>query len=89
MGMDTVEIVLWAEQAFNLHLPDDEVSEIFTVGQFSAYLSQKICTTHGVNATITAQAVFERVKQMLIKDYGVQPALITLEAHFIRDLRLN
>ncbi len=89
MGLDTVEIVLWAEKEFDLQLPDDEVSRIYTVGEFSDYLHQKLTTKHGFKACPSNEAVFKKIKAILIKDFAVLENIIKREARFIDDLNLQ
>jgi acyl carrier protein len=42
MGLDTVEIVLRTEEAFNIDLPDDECSRIITVGDLYRLVLAKL-----------------------------------------------
>ena len=89
MGLDTVEIVLWAEKEFDLQLPDEEVSQIYTVGEFSDYLQQKLRTKHGFKPCPSNEHIFNKIKAILIKDYAVSENKITRDAKFIDDLNLQ
>jgi acyl carrier protein len=42
MGLDTVEIVLRTEETFNINLPDDECSQVVTVGDLYRLVLGKI-----------------------------------------------
>ena len=89
MGLDTVEIVLWAEKEFELQLPDEEVSQIYTVGEFSDYLHSKLRTKHGFKPCASNEHIFNKIKAILIKDYAVSEYKIIKDAKFIDDLNLQ
>jgi acyl carrier protein len=42
MGLDTVEIVLRTEETFNVNLPDDECSQVVTVGDLYRLVLSKL-----------------------------------------------
>ena len=89
MGLDTVEIVLWAEKEFDLQMPDEEVSLIYTVGEYSDYLHRKLKIKHGFKPCPSNEIIFNKIKSILIKDYAVSANKITREAKFIDDLNLQ
>jgi acyl carrier protein len=89
MGLDTVEIVLWAEKEFDLQLPDDEVSQIYTVGEYSDYLHRKLKTKHGFKPCLSNEIIFNKIKAVLINDYAISAHKITRDAKFIADLNLQ
>ncbi len=89
MGLNTVEIVLWAEKEFELQLPDEEVSQIYTVGEFSDYLHRKLRTKHGFKPCASNEHIFNKIKAILIKDYAVSEYKIIKDAKFIDDLNLQ
>lgn len=39
MGLDTVEFVVWAEKKFAIDIPDEDVTNLYTVGEFCRYLT--------------------------------------------------
>ena len=89
MGLDTVEIVLWAEKKYGLACPDSEVSNIFTVGEYASYLHHKLTVKNGFKFTPTYNEVYSDIKIMLIKDFAVKEQLIEPNARFINDLGLE
>ena len=89
MGLNTVEIVLWAEKEFELQLPDEEVSQIYNVGEFSDYLHRKLRTKHGFKPCASNEHIFNKIKAILIKDYAVSEYKIIKDAKFIDDLNLQ
>jgi len=89
MGLDTAEVILWAEKTFDLHLPDNEVSLIYTVGEFCDYLSNKLTLKHGLKSVPSHETIFNQLTIMLIKNYGIKPEKISRDARFIQDLNLQ
>ena len=88
MGLDTIELVLWSEQEFEIDIPDSEAVNIFTVGQFSRYIYQKLFELNGSAAT-TEVEIFELIKSFLVSEFGIPPDKINRNANFIKDLRLD
>lgn len=86
MGLDTVEIVLWAEKEFDLKLPDNEVSQIYTVGEYCDYLHEKLKIKYGFKPCPSNEYIFNKIKMILIKDFAVAENKITRDAKFIDDL---
>ena len=50
MGMDTVEIILRAEEVFSLDLPDDECEQVRTVGDLYRLVISKLDLKSGVDS---------------------------------------
>ena len=88
MGLDTVELILWSEQTFEIEIPDSDAENIFTVGQFSLYINQKLYYLNGSAATTEAE-IFERIKSFLVSEFGIQHDKINRNANFVKDLRLD
>ncbi len=88
MGLDTVEFILWSEQAFEIEIPDRDAENILTVGQFSTYVHHKLIEIHGSNATSEAE-IFERIKKFLVAEFKIAPEKISHSSNFVKDLRLD
>lgn len=84
MGLDTVEIVLWAEEEFNVEMPDEEVGNLYTVGEFSTYITKKV--NESMNDNIEHDVVFLKLLDVLESDYGVDKSKVKFESRFIQDL---
>ena len=84
MGLDTVEIVLWAEQTFDVSMPDEEVGQIFTVGEFAKYIAKKVNDVKGTHIDYTD--TLPQILDILESDYGVKRSKITLSSRFVQDL---
>ena len=63
MGLDTVEFLLYAEKEFDIKITDEEASNIFTVGEFSALCHQKIALAPSNH--MNEEHVFLKLKEIL------------------------
>jgi hypothetical protein len=88
MGLDTVETILWAEQAFGFEIPDEDSSKIRTVGEFSSYIHHRLECLN-TSTPISEDRVFESITAYLIAHIGVRPELIHRDAEFVKDLGLG
>ena len=89
MGLDTVEFVLQAEKAFDLQLPDEEVSSISTVGEFADLIHQKLLDKYGMENCPKNEAVFDKIKTLLIEKQGVSENIIFRSSRFVQDLHMD
>lgn len=88
MGLDTVEFILWAEKHYEISIPDEDASGIITVGEFCHYIAARLAAKRGFSAPCQ-RVIFDEVTHELINSYGVNPALITEHARFVKDLGLD
>lgn len=87
MGLETVEIVMWAEEAFDISLPDEEVSEVYTVGEFASLIARKVNERHNKNWSY--REPLPLVIDVLVNDYGVQREKISTVSRIVDDLGLE
>ncbi len=84
MGLDTVEIVLWAENEFGVEMPDQEITNIYTVGEFATYIANKVNETKGTSFDYAD--ILPKLLEVLESDYGVDKDKVTLNSRFVQDL---
>lgn len=89
MGLDTVEFVLLAEKEFGLQLPDEEVSLVATVGEFTDLIHQKLLSKHGLKPCPNQDEIYNRIKNLLIKQFATPEAKISRNARFADDLQMD
>ena len=89
MGLDTVEVILWAEKKFDIAITDAEAGEVSTVGDFSSLIYQLTLAKHGLNNTTNEEIIYNKIKTLLIEQYLVKESQINRNAKFIADLRLD
>jgi acyl carrier protein len=84
MGLDTVEIVLWAEDEFEVPMPDEEVGSIYKVGQFAEYIARKVNQEKGTN--IDYSDTLPKILDYLEDAHGIERSKVTLSSRFVQDL---
>ena len=89
MGLDTVEIVLWAEKDFGIAITDADAGEVSTVGDFSQLIYNLLSIKNGLKNSINEEIIYNKIKTLLIKQYLVKESQINRNAKFIADLRLD
>ena len=89
MGLDTVEIILWAEKEFGIVITDAEAGEVSTIGDFSLLIYHLMLAKNGLKSTTDEEAIYNKIKALLIKQYGVKENQISRDATFVQDLRLE
>jgi acyl carrier protein len=89
MGLDTIEFVMAAEKEFGLQLPENEVSLIYTVGEFTNLIHQKLLAKHGLHPCPSSDVVFDKIKALLVKEQGLSEHKIQRTSRFVQDLRMD
>ena len=89
MGLDTVEIVLWAEKEFGIAITDADAGEVSTVGDFSQLIYNLLLIKNGLKNSINEEIIYNKIKTLLIKQYLVKESQINRNVTFIADLRLD
>ncbi|MEQ1488710.1 MAG: hypothetical protein ABL920_09445 [Methylotenera sp.] len=89
MGLDIIEFVMAAEKEFGLQLPDNEVSFITTVGEFTNLIHQKLLAKYGLTPCLSNDAVFDKIKALLVKEQGLSASEIQRTSRFVQDLQMD
>ncbi|MBB6521898.1 hypothetical protein [Pseudoteredinibacter isoporae] len=87
MGLDTVELVMWVEEEFDISLSDDEASVVLTVGDLAELIANKVNEKHGKRWTYIDP--LPAVIDVLVKDYGVKREKISTASRIVDDLGLD
>ncbi len=86
MGLDSVELILDIEKAFEIEITNEEAATLRTIGDIQALLRLK----RGVGAgTREDQAQWMRLRAVIIESRGVSFDLIVPEAEITRDLGID
>lgn len=88
MGLDTVEFVLWAEHRFGIDIPDEEVTHLYTVGEFCRYLAMALAARDGLAAP-GHDAIYQAVVECLVGEFRVARERISPDSRFVKDLGLE
>jgi len=87
MGLETVEIVVWAEEEFEISIPDEEIRNIYTIGEFAKYIAEKVNSSNC--DSITYQDTLPKIIDLLVDNYGVERCKINTSSKFVQDLGLD
>ena len=83
MGLDTVELVMAIEEEFQIEISDTDAAKLGILGDLSQYV---VTVLKQRGETPDEEAIWERVKQIVVVQLGVRPEAVTKTAHVIRDL---
>ena len=75
MGLDLVELVMEVEEAFDIELPDDRVSQMLTVGDLYDYIVESKRDTVSSRKCLSA-ATFYMIRRAVAAETGVAPRQI-------------
>lgn len=90
MGLETVELILSVEEEFGLSIPNTEAAKLATVGALSSYIRLQLEEQHlRTLSEAEAAAIWERLKQIVVEQFGVRPELVTPSAFIVDDLRID
>jgi acyl carrier protein len=84
MGLDTVEIVMAVEEAFEVEIPDAAAAQIFTVGELHAFLVAELA--HRGRLDVDPASAYEMLRDIICRQLGVEPAAVVPDARFVKDL---
>ena len=87
MGLDSVEIILAAEEEFDLEIPDADAARIITVGDLQAFIIVELRRLGRPGAD--DDSVFERLRGIICRQLGVTPEAVVPTARFIKDLNVD
>lgn len=65
MGLDTVELVMEVEEAFNISIPDVRASQILTVGDLYDYIIEKLPSANSTSDVCLTAATFYQLRRHL------------------------
>lgn len=86
MGLDTIELVLYAEQHFGVAVPDERAEKTVTVEQFARLLYELRAQ---IAAPLAYEVVLLQLQQLIAKRFNIPLEKITPNATFVKDLGLD
>ncbi len=87
MGLDSVELVMAIEEEFDIELSNEVVSTILTVRHLRDAVATELARLH--RPVENPDALFEKLRDMIAKQAGIQPDRVVLDAEIVRDLRID
>jgi len=86
MGLDTVELVLFAEEHFGVSVPGERVEKTVTVEQFALLLWE---LQANVPSALTYNRVLLELQQLVALNFKIPIELVVPTARFVQDLGLD
>ncbi len=87
MGLDTVELVMAIEDGFGIEIPNEIAAKLTTVGLMHGYLVAELQRL--AKPDQDPARVFEKLRNIICQETGVEPHEVVPEASFVDDLRLD
>ena len=86
MGLDSVELLLSVEKAFEIEISDKEANKIITVGEFYNTVVSKLAEK---NSSMSKEEVWEKLRGMIARKGGLALDRVVPEARIVKDLGIN
>jgi len=86
MGLDTVELVMEFEEAFDLEIPNSVAAEMATPRHVRDFVIAEYAR-RGHQAD--PDAVFEKIRHLTAEIGNMKPEEVTLDSQFVHDLGLD
>jgi acyl carrier protein len=86
MGLDSVELLLDVEKTFGVDISDNEAEVLLTAGDIHALLLWKLELRP---ASTEADALWLRLKDVIVESTGVQEDSVVPHARITKDLGIN
>jgi acyl carrier protein len=82
MGLDIVELITAVEERFGIKIPDKVAATLTTVGKLHACV---VAELHRLDRPEPSDAVFEKLRDLIVDQLGVRPSQVVPEARFVED----
>jgi len=79
MGLDTVELVMAFEEAFDIHIEDSDAAKMTTPGHVTEYVSQQVQEND-------QSIILRRIIEITSAQLGIPIEKINKDSHFVEDL---
>ncbi len=86
MGLDTVELVMFAEKHFGVSVPDERAKKTITVEQFARLLWE--LQSGQISARSYEQVLLE-LRQLVAREFKIPIERVVPSARFVQDLGLD
>jgi len=90
MGLDSVELVMAVEEAFNLKIPDEKAAKLDTAGKLYQYVIENYNENPNALKNVNFESeVWEKLKRVIVYQLGVKSEDVTKQANFVYDLGMD
>ncbi len=90
MGLESVELVMAIEEEFDISIPDEEAGNLDTVGKLYQYILDILYLKQsGSSGEVDESDVWERTREVIVSQLGVDLEEVTEDASFVADLGIE
>lgn len=86
MGLDSVELVMSVEEAFEIAVDDEDAPDLTTVGRLHRYVVSKLQTK---GESVNPDKIYDQLRALIVEQLGVKPTEVVPEARFVQDLKID
>lgn len=87
MGLDSVELVMKVEEHFEIEIPDDQASQLVTVGMLHHWVVAELRRLN--RPDVDSTTLFNELRELICKQLGIKPDRVVPEARFVQDLHVD
>jgi acyl carrier protein len=87
MGLDSVELVMAVEKHFDISIPDDQASQLVTVGMLHTWVVTEL--TRLGRAGVDSTATFYELRELICGQLGISADRVVPAARFVKDLHID
>ncbi len=90
MGLESVELIMAIEEEFDINIPDEEAGNFDTVGKLYRYILDILYLNQsGHSDQVDESETWERMKDVIVSQLGVEPEQVMEDANFVADLGID
>jgi acyl carrier protein len=86
VGLDTVELVLGVEEAFEIKISDEDAPNLTTVGKLHLYIVSQL---RAKGEAVSADKIYDQLRALVVEHSGVKPEKVVRDARFVQDLNMD
>jgi acyl carrier protein len=86
MGLDSVALILAVEENFQIEIPDEAAERILSVRHMRDFIVDEL---RRLGREADPDAVFARLREIIVEQLPVKPSEVVLDAEFVRDFRID
>jgi acyl carrier protein len=86
VGLEIVELIMAVETEFDIEIPNDIASGLVSVGKLYDCVLQ---TLQARGEIVDNEAIWSRLRDVIVHELGVRPEKIVPDAEFVRDLNAD
>jgi acyl carrier protein len=87
VGLDTVELILAIEDAFEIGIPNEAAGHLVTVGDVHRFVVATLRRRDG--PAVDENAIYAKVHRVICEQSGARPERVHPDTRFVEDLGMD